>query len=96
MMSHLCNRCVREFLILARTRFAFGLPSKPGVTRPQQSNLYTEEKVKLYYKVQMNIQSNVQFSITLSFTEIIQMPLKIYAGRPKNSFGGRSKSASNY
>jgi hypothetical protein len=33
MMSHLCNRCVREFLILARTWFAFGLPSKPGVTR---------------------------------------------------------------
>jgi hypothetical protein len=32
MMSHLCNRCVREFLILARTWFTFGLPSKPGVT----------------------------------------------------------------
>jgi hypothetical protein len=31
-MSHLCNRCVREFLILARTWFTFGLPSKPGVT----------------------------------------------------------------
>jgi hypothetical protein len=32
MMSHLCNRCVRELLILARTWFAFGLPSKSGVT----------------------------------------------------------------
>jgi hypothetical protein len=31
-MSHLCNRRVRELLILARTWFAFGLPSKPGVT----------------------------------------------------------------
>jgi hypothetical protein len=30
MMSHLCNRRVREFLILARTWFAFGLPSKTG------------------------------------------------------------------
>jgi hypothetical protein len=30
MMSHLCNRYVREFLILARTWFAFGLPSKTG------------------------------------------------------------------
>jgi hypothetical protein len=30
MMSHLCNRCVRELLILARTWFAFGLPSKTG------------------------------------------------------------------
>jgi hypothetical protein len=29
-MSHLCNRCVRELLILARTWFAFGLPSKTG------------------------------------------------------------------
>jgi hypothetical protein len=26
----LYNRCVREFLILARTWFAFGLPSKTG------------------------------------------------------------------
>jgi hypothetical protein len=28
MMSMLCNCCVRELLILARTWFAFGLPSK--------------------------------------------------------------------
>jgi hypothetical protein len=27
---HLCNCCVREFLILAHTWFAFGLPSKTG------------------------------------------------------------------
>jgi hypothetical protein len=26
----LCNRCVREFLILARTWFTFGLSSKTG------------------------------------------------------------------
>jgi hypothetical protein len=26
----LCNCCVRELLILARTWFAFGLPSKTG------------------------------------------------------------------
>jgi hypothetical protein len=31
MMSHLCNRYVREFLILARTWVAFGLPSKNRV-----------------------------------------------------------------
>jgi hypothetical protein len=30
MMSHLCNRRVREFLILAHTWFVFGLPSKTG------------------------------------------------------------------
>jgi hypothetical protein len=35
MMSMLCNCCVRELLILARTWFAFGLPSKPGVTTAQ-------------------------------------------------------------
>jgi hypothetical protein len=32
MMSMICNCCVRELLILARTWFAFGLPSKSGVT----------------------------------------------------------------
>jgi hypothetical protein len=32
-------------------------------------------KVKLYYKVWTSIQSNVQFSITMSFTKIIQMLL---------------------
>jgi hypothetical protein len=30
MMSMSCNCCVRELLILARTWFAFGLPSKTG------------------------------------------------------------------
>jgi hypothetical protein len=30
MMSMLCNCCVRELLILERTWFAFGLPSKTG------------------------------------------------------------------
>jgi hypothetical protein len=30
MMYMLCNCCVRELLILARTWFAFGLPSKTG------------------------------------------------------------------
>jgi hypothetical protein len=32
-------------------------------------------KVKIYYKVWTCIQSNVQFSITMSFTKIIQMLL---------------------
>jgi hypothetical protein len=55
-----------------------------------------EDKVKIYYKVWTNTQSNVQFSITLSFTEIIQMPIKIYVGRPKNSIDSPSESASGY
>jgi hypothetical protein len=33
MISHLYNRCVREFLILTRTWFAFGLSSKTGCDR---------------------------------------------------------------
>jgi hypothetical protein len=36
---HLCNHCVREFLILKRTWFAFGLPSKSGVTLPDVAEL---------------------------------------------------------
>jgi hypothetical protein len=46
MMSMLCNCCVRELLIMARTWFAFGLPSKtgcdtaePGSTRARQRDL---------------------------------------------------------
>jgi hypothetical protein len=35
MMSMLCNCCVRELLILARTWFAFGLPSKTGCDMQQ-------------------------------------------------------------
>jgi hypothetical protein len=38
MMSMLCNCCVRELLILARTWFAFGLPSKTGC-----DNLYFDQ-----------------------------------------------------
>jgi hypothetical protein len=41
MMSYLCNRCVREFLILARTWFAFGLPSKTGCDKFEGSPVYT-------------------------------------------------------
>jgi hypothetical protein len=43
MMSHLCNLCVREFLILARTWLAFGLPSKPGVTMMVKEARYVDD-----------------------------------------------------
>jgi hypothetical protein len=55
-----------------------------------------EGKVKIYYKIWTNIQSNVQYLITMSFTEIMQMPLKIYVARPKNSFQQSSKCALDY
>jgi hypothetical protein len=35
----LCNRCVREFLILARTWFTFGLPSRTGCDSLHASEL---------------------------------------------------------
>jgi hypothetical protein len=51
MMNHLCNCRVREFLILARTWFAFGLPSKTGcdtakhMTWHKKSKLYDPDKM---------------------------------------------------
>jgi hypothetical protein len=45
-MSMLCNCCVRELLILARTWFTFGLPSKTGCdTRAQRGRLGVGEAV---------------------------------------------------
>jgi hypothetical protein len=42
MMSMLCNCCVRELLILARTWFAFDLPSKTGCDTLLRQQLGTE------------------------------------------------------
>jgi hypothetical protein len=42
MMSMLCNCCVRELLMLARTWFAFGLPSKTRC-----DNVYVDEVVDI-------------------------------------------------
>jgi hypothetical protein len=39
MMSMLCNCYVRELLILARTWFAFGLPSKTGCDRDLEAQV---------------------------------------------------------
>jgi hypothetical protein len=49
MMSLLCNRCVRELLILARTWFAFGLPSKSGVTAIPWPPSYKPPQLPMYY-----------------------------------------------
>jgi hypothetical protein len=38
----------------------------------------------------MDKYTNDQFSITMSFTKIIQNTSKFYAGRPKNSFSLRN------
>jgi hypothetical protein len=44
MMSMLCNCCVRELLILARTWFAFGLPSKTGCDTPPLADLTRKQR----------------------------------------------------
>jgi hypothetical protein len=49
MMSHLCNRRVHEFLILARTWFAFGLPSKTGCDNPCWGGGRAEPELYLPY-----------------------------------------------
>jgi hypothetical protein len=51
----LCNHCVREFLILARTWFAFGLPSKTGCdtfTLKNDKSKGNEEHGKAKYKIE--------------------------------------------
>jgi hypothetical protein len=47
MMSMLCNCCVRELLILARTWFAFGLPSKAGCDSDLGQNLHNMKDMRL-------------------------------------------------
>jgi hypothetical protein len=63
-------------LCTKRREGVFRLRLKIYKFRPQQSNLYMDGKVKIYYKVWTNIQSNVQFSSIMSFTKIIQMFLR--------------------
>jgi hypothetical protein len=62
-------------LCTKRREGVFRLRLKRYRFRPQQSNLYMDGKVKIYFKVWTSIQSNVQFSITMSFTKITQMLL---------------------
>jgi hypothetical protein len=73
-------------LCTKRREGVFRLRLKRYKFRPQQSNSYMDEKVKIYYKVWTNIQSNVQFPITMSFTKIIQMFLSFMEKGLKNSF----------
>jgi hypothetical protein len=44
----LCNRCVREFLILARTWFAFGLPSKTGCDTQMELTQHVHKPLTTY------------------------------------------------
>jgi hypothetical protein len=73
-------------LCTKRREDVFRLRLKRYKFRTQQSNLYMDGKVKIYYKVWTSIQINVQFSITMSFTKIIQMLLSSIQAGLKNSF----------
>jgi hypothetical protein len=50
LMSMLCNCCVRELLILARTWFAFGLPSKTGSDNHHTRLLKQKKQVYVFAK----------------------------------------------
>jgi menaquinone-dependent protoporphyrinogen IX oxidase len=52
-------------LCMKRREGVFRLRLKRYKFHPQQSNLYMDEKVKIYYKVWTNIHSIVKFSITI-------------------------------
>jgi hypothetical protein len=81
-------------LCTKRREGVFRLRLKRYKFHSQQSNLYMDGKVKIYYKVWTSIQSNVQFSITMSFTKIIQMLLRsIQAGLKIAPCWGEGKDA---
>jgi hypothetical protein len=73
-------------LCTKRREGVFRLRLKRYKFHPSQSNLHMDGKVKIYYKVWTSIQSTVQFSITISFTKIIQMLLSSIQAGLKSSF----------
>jgi hypothetical protein len=73
-------------LCTKRREGVFRLRLKKYKFRPQQSNLYMDEKVKIYYKVWTVIHSIVQSSITVFSTKLIQMLLSSTQAGLKRSF----------
>jgi hypothetical protein len=73
-------------LCTKRREGVFRLWLKKCKFRPQQSNLYMDEKVKIYYKVWTVIHSIVQSSITVFSTNLIQMLLSSTHAGLKRSF----------
>jgi hypothetical protein len=61
----------------------FRLQLKRYEFRPQQSNSYMDEKVKIYYKVWTNIHSTEFNSLLQFFAKIMQIFSKLYTGRLK-------------
>jgi hypothetical protein len=73
-------------LCTKRREGVFRLRLKKYKFRPQQSNLYMDENVKIYYKVWTVIHNIVQFLITVFSTKLIQMFLSSIQAGLKRSF----------
>jgi hypothetical protein len=84
-MSHLCNRRVRELLILARTWFAFGLPSKPGVTDKVEKIRLGNNRHMITCERQLAVEIDRRNNRS---NRILILPL----GRHRNLVGGLSTS----
>jgi hypothetical protein len=70
MMSMLCNCCVRELLILARTWFAFGLPSKTGCDRSLISKAATRPSILV------SISKEILSSCNLGFSQLLHLSVQ--------------------
>jgi hypothetical protein len=83
MLSHLCNPCVREFLILARTWFAFGLPSKTGCDTNHYHYItllliYYTTTTKLYYLRRCHISTgNTTLAVVATLTDVVALDATI-------------------
>jgi hypothetical protein len=73
-------------LCTKRREGVFRLRLKKYKFHPQQSNLYMDEKVKIYYKIWIVIHSIVQSSITVFSTKLIQMFLSSIQAGLERSF----------
>jgi hypothetical protein len=82
-------------LCTKRREGVFRLRLKRYKFRPQQSNSYMVEKVKIYYKVWINIQSTVQLSVAIFCKDNANIP-KLYTSRPKEKLQQPSECASGY
>jgi hypothetical protein len=68
----LCNRCVREFLILAHAWFAFGLPSKTGcdITHHRHFKFLHHYPTKLFTRLLISRTKYYVIDIYLAYKQI--------------------------
>jgi hypothetical protein len=78
-MSHLCNHCVREFLILARTWITFDLPSKTGCDKYaiDQVNADLEKKNCFMRGLCDQPQRKMDVCLDLTFSHAVSMTISV-------------------